>query len=740
MKRSYRLQVLLSLVLVILIAGDEAGFWPSRLLDRLESIAYDFRVLATLGGDPDPGLIIVDIDERSIAELGQWPWPRRVVAELIDRLFAEQGLVMLGVDVVMSEPEQDTLRSSWALLRENYPQLPEVPPLPGGDEILSEVLGTWPVVLGYYFAGLDSSASAMAENVGQLPKPLQIAGSTGNLVQALDLPWFAAERFNGNLPLLQDAANQFGSGGGFFDNPAVDIDGVFRRAPMIQRYGNDLYPSLPLAMFLELFGNPEIALIVSQGGGVAQLEGLDIGGFVVPTNERGLALVPWYGEERHFRYVSAVDVLTGALPEQELAGAIAILGTSAPGLKDLRSTPVGAVYPGAEINLSFMAGILHQRFLAEPAYARAAGLILTLVLGVAGSLILPHLSALLVLSLALALMITHITVNLWMWNSGYLLAFAPATVMIIGMAVLHLLGNYWRESQRTSWVTSRFGQYVPPELVQELVASGQELSLDGEQRTLTVLFSDVREFTAFSEQVSASKLSEVMNRLLSPLTAAIHEHHGTIDKYMGDAIMAFWGAPLADQEHAHDALAAAADMQRALAEVNKKFMDDGLPALRMGIGIHSGTMNVGNMGSSFRMAYTVLGDNVNLGSRVEGLTKNYGVEVLTTEDTCKLAPQWLFRPVDKVRVKGRQQPVMLYEPLGLKTNITSDQEALAQWCELALKLYWRRNFESSLQQWREVLQRKPGDSVAVLFIQRCERYLQDPPDPAWDGVWSHTLK
>jgi adenylate cyclase len=273
-----------------------------------------------------------------------------------------------------------------------------------------------------------------------------------------------------------------------------------------------------------------------------------------------------------------------------------------------------------------------------------------------------------------------------------------------------------------------------------MVKHDYEVSLDGEERELTVLFSDVRDFTAFSETVTPSQLGGVMNRLLTPLTSAIHQQRGTIDKYMGDAVMAFWGAPLPDEHHAHKALLGAVAMQHALVSINREFVAEGRPALAMGVGVHSGLMNVGNMGSEFRMAYTVMGDNVNLGSRVEGLTKNYGQNILTTEDTVQLAPQWCYRPVDKVRVKGREQPVMLYTPLGLLTAVTDQELELREFTRRTLDLYWSGQFEQALIALGQIKILYPDDGLSEIFVQRCRYFLNSPPDSSWDGVWTHTNK
>ena len=724
-------QYLVSLLLLVAVLGEMAGFWPVKAIQRLEWLAYDLRVQATLSYEEDPSIIIVDLDERSLAELGQWPWPREVVAQLIATLFLDYEIDLLGLDIVFAEPEGNQLALQWQQLRESFPELPEQPPVAGGDELLAEVLAHFPVVTGYYF---QSRATELdPPSIGQLPQPVWVDAEA----ELLDsLPWPQPERYTSNLDLLQAAA----WGGGFFDNPFVDDDGVFRRVPVMQFWQGGLYPNLPLAMIHQLLGEPPITLDIAQGGGVLQLEGIDVGGFKIPTDANGGALVPWYGGRGHFTYISAADVLAGRADPQDLQGTLAILGASAPGLMDLRSTPVASVYPGPEINASMLAGILHQSYHAEPAYTTAAGLLLLGILGLIITLVFPALKAVAVLLVSMALLALHLGLNLWAWQSGWVLPVSSGLLLLIFLAGWHLAMNFYRESREKGWVTERFGQYVPPELVEEMVESQESFGLEGEERELTVLFSDVRGFTSFSEGIAPSELTGVMNRLLTPITHAIHAHQGTIDKYMGDAVMAFWGAPLQDEQHASHALDGAFAMLEALEEINREFTAEGMKPLAMGIGLNTGFMNVGNMGSEFRMAYTVMGDNVNLGSRLEGLTKPYGVKIIVSEMTARAAPGYVYRRLDKVRVKGRSEAVTILEPLAPAGQLTEDDQQWLARYEEAMSVYHQADFNRAFSLFEALQQEKPEDSLPQIYQQRCRHYLAESPGPDWDGVWTHTEK
>ncbi|AMD01039.1 CHASE2 domain-containing protein [Halomonas chromatireducens] len=713
------------LLIVMLLLVEKTGLLPFPLLERLEWQAYDMKVRSTLSEQADPSLAIIDIDERSLYEVGQWPWPRATLADLVNTLFTEYEAGLLGIDVVFAEPETSLWQQHWEELSRDYPALGELPPPVDGDEHLSNALAAHPVVLGYYFQA--SRQPSDPPSVGQLPRPA--------MVEETDpLPFPAPERYTANLPVLQQSAMS----AGFFDNPRVDDDGVFRRVPMLQRWEGELYPNLPLAMLLSLLGEPPVTPVLGEGAGVTQLEALDAGGFEIPVDGRGAALVPWYGPRGHFDYISAVDVLEGRLEPGALAGKTLILGASAPGLMDLRSTPVGGVYPGPEINLSLLAGMLHQSIHAQPPWVLGFELVSLAALGILMVLLYPHLNALLLVAISSVLLATAIGGNLWAWYQGLALPIAGLLVLLVAQLLWHLAMNFLRETQQKRWVAERFGQYIPPQLVEDMVDSGESFGLEGEERELTVLFSDVRGFTAFSEAIAPAELTEVMNRLLTPLTGAIHQHRGTIDKYMGDAIMAFWGAPLHDAQHAEHALEGAFAMLGALDAVNREFIAEGKPALAMGVGLNTGPMSVGNMGSSFRMAYTVMGDNVNLGSRLEGLTKAYGVSVIVSETTAERVPNWCFRRLDKVRVKGRSAPLWILEPLGRREALGDSRREWHAAYEQALELYHAAEFDSSERAFKALTDQQ--DAPTQMYLERIEQFKADPPPSDWDGVWTHTEK
>lgn len=731
---SKAIQALVSLAIVCLLAGEQMGLWPSQVLQRLEWLSYDQRVINTLSAQQDPSIVIVDINERSLQQIGQWPWPRAQVAQLIFRLFEDYDIQLLGLDVIFAEAEANLLELQWQQLREQYPELPETHQLVGGDNLLGQVLMNYPVVSAFYFD--QAQPQKNIRSTGVLPPPLIINNPAESWQQ---LPLRSPARFTSNSPSVQS----FVLSGGYFDNPMVDADGIFRRVPLMQQWQNELYGSLPLAMLYTLLGQPPVELDIFSGGGQLHLEGIDVGGFYFPTDPTGAVLVPWAGRRGHFQYIPAASILLGTVDPAQLAGKIVLLGTSAPGLMDLRSTSVGGVYPGVEIHANVLAGMLQMSFRSEPGYSLAITVLGLLILGILMTLYYPRTRAVQLIVLSSTLIALHLWSNLYAWQSGLVLPLASGVLLIVLMTGWHLTMNFWRESHAKRQVATQFGMYIPPELVANIVASPEAQNMIGQEKELTVLFSDVRGFTSFSESIPPAELTEVMNRLLTPVTKAIHANMGTIDKYMGDAVMAFWGAPLSDKQHALHALQGALAMQHALTEINQEFAQEGMQSLAMGIGVHTGLMNVGNMGSEFRMAYTVLGDNVNLGARLESLTKNYGVDILFSEVTYNMTTQaelFLSRRVDNVRVKGRDTPVKIYELIDfLDTASATDKEKVAS-SNNAMALYEQRSFLDALAAFTAHLELWPNDVVAQLYQTRCQEYIATPPPEDWDGVFTHHEK
>ncbi|MGE5026972.1 MAG: CHASE2 domain-containing protein, partial [Betaproteobacteria bacterium] len=693
---------------------------------------YDARLRLTMPQTLDRRIIIVDIDEKSLAEEGRWPWGRNKLAMMLDQLFDRYHVAVVGFDVVFAERDESSGLKVLEQLGEkelkNLPQfqasLMQLRPQLDHDRLFAQKLAGRPVVLGYYFTNHLGSES------GQMPAPSLPAGT----FKGANVSMIGASGYGGNLPEFQKAAH---SAGHF--NPLTDFDGVARRVPMLMEHRGAYYEALSLAILRTLHGDPAIQAGFEAGtGGVGNsLEWLGIGKLKIPVDENASALVPYRGRQGSFTYVSAADVLHGRAAVQDLAGGIVLVGTTAPGLMDLRSTPVGAAYPGVEVQANLIAGMLDRNIKQKPGYMLGAELIEMLLVGLLLAFALPLLSPVRASLAALGALLLVLGINLALWqHANMVMPLAAAVLMISMLFMLSMSYGFFVESQAKRQITGLFGQYVPPELVDEMSDNPGHFTMEGESREMTVLFSDVRGFTTISEGLSPKQLSRLMNEYLTPMTRIIHKHRGTIDKYIGDAIMAFWGAPLADPDNARHAILAAMEMQEVLGTLREKFRADGWPELQIGIGINTGSMSVGNMGSEFRMAYTVMGDSVNLASRLEGLTKQYGAGIIVGEITQRtLAQDFVFRELDRVRVKGKDEPVGIYEPLGQVGQVDKAVLDELKLFQQAIKLYRAQNWDLAEMQLLNLQQAAPECLLYPMYLERITYFREHPPGAEWDGAF-----
>ncbi|WP_223247402.1 CHASE2 domain-containing protein [Sulfuriferula sp. AH1] len=725
-------RMILSLLITVLLVLHTAGVVRLSMLDRLEAWSYDTRLLLTMPHELDPRIVVIDIDEASLKQIGQWPWGRDRLAQLTSALLDRYHVAAIGYDVVFAEPDtRSGLASLTHLAATHFKQdklfkqaLDKARPLLDYDARFAQSMSSGPVVLGYYF-------TPYPQTEGALPQPVFTSG----VMAGLDRSFVHNQGYGSNIPQLQHAA----ATGGYF-NMSADFDGVTRRMPMLADYHGAAYEALSLATLRAALG----AQLQLHKTGDTQwwphshhLE-LLADDMRIPLDAHGAILVP-YRAYPGYTYLSAADVINGRAPAGLLENAIALVGTTAPGLLDLRVTPVAKNYPGVEIHANLISGILDGNIRYQPGFAHALELALLIVLGAGLAWILPRLTPLRGAILGLSLTVAYIAANAWAWQHNWVLPFAPVVLLIAGLMVLNMAWGYFAETRAKRQITGLFGQYVPPELVEEMSHDPSRFNMRSESKELSILFSDVRSFTTISESLTPQQLSDLLNEFLTSMTTVIHGYHGTIDKYMGDCIMAFWGAPLDNPQHARDAVLAGMAMQAALTELNVSFAARGWPQLHVGVGVNTGRVSVGNMGSKFRMAYTVMGDAVNLASRLEGITKQYAVPMVVGEATCAALPEMAFQELDLVRVKGKNKPVTIYQPLGLKAGIDAALVTQADVFSGVLADYRAQRWEVAETKLRALIQQTESTSASIqlyqIYLERINHLRQHPPAPDWDGVW-----
>jgi adenylate cyclase len=730
----------IGLVLVLVFMLGEGEIYQLDFTQRLEQQSYDARVKLSMPGTMDPRIVIIDIDEKTLANEGRWPLARDKWATLVHQLFERYRIRVLGFDVAFPEPDTSSglpildrlakgdLRDDaayQAFIEKSRSTLDY-------DQLFATEIAKYPVVLGFFL-------SPKQDRTGVLPLPVYQMSSFADKKDEERYRYTRASGFSGNLPQLQKSAAAAGH-----LSPGLDIDGVTRRVPMFMRVDNGLYEAMSLAVTRMYLGNVPIkARTDSAGSGEDKINWvteIDLGGHRIPLDDSMAALVPFRGPHPSFRYISATDVIRGTLPADDLVDKIAIVGTSAQGLLDIRTTPVGEDYPGVEVHANMISGILDNSIRHRPPEAEALNVLTVILLGLPLAFFLPRLTALGSTLATIGALALLFAVNMFSWQKGYILSIAAPAMMVVMLYFINMAYGFFMEARSRQLITGLFGTYVPKELVAEMAKNPEEYSMQGESRVMTVLFSDVRDFTSISEGLSAEQLKDMMNAYLSEMTEVIQHQRGTIDKYIGDAIMAFWGAPLADADHAAHAVGTALDMQKRIRGLDDAFIKQGWPLLNIGVGLNCGEMNVGDMGSKFRRAYTVMGDAVNIASRLEGLTKEYGIGILVSEGIVQTAPGFVYREIDRAAVKGRTEGIAIYEPMGRVGEVVETQlQEIDRWHK-SLEHYRKQRWDDAEALLKTLSFAAPESKLYKVYLKRIQHFRATTPGPTWNGLWVFTTK
>src|SRR5580700_4042676 len=781
----HRAVFLISVAITVLSLGvyifTFIGDRNTPLFDFLKRFEYStldtrFRYRPAKYTPPDSRIVVVAIDQRSQEVLGKWPFSRKHFGEMLDVL-REDGARVVSFDVTFDKPDQTAapIRALWGQIeRDKKNGKPPDPKLEAHVQELAKEFDAdsqfaaalrrfGPVVLGNFYLqaneiqGIDDAAlnkyAEMVQWYSLNRNALNPATGKADFASLLNSYQFEGTLFTAtiaNIPQLAPPENDEKTSIGFF-NISSDADGVLRRALLVLPFGRssnpddiDLYGSLEVQTLRLYLGLKTEQVTVNYGpAGVASLQFGDK--LTVKPDWLGRVLINYRGPRETYPYYSIADVVNHKIRPGTFRDKIVLVGASATGIGDLRTPPYGGIdYPGLEIHANVIDNMLNNGFLIRGVHQEMWDLLLILIfgipLGTAMALVSPRW-----MWFGLALLLPFGFLIYVSFVRGYWLNFTlPAGTLTANVMLVSLYRALVEEKEKRK-VRSAFGQYLSPEVIRRLLVNPQ--LVEPRKTEITVMFSDIRGFTTISEKLDAQDLALFLNQYLSDMTRLVFESQGTLDKYIGDAVMAFWGAPYEDFEHPVQACTAVLEMMKRVRELQRKWAAEGKPALDIGIGLNSGAASVGNMGSSLRYGYTALGDTVNLSSRLEGLNKEYGTHIIVNESTYHATKDrgFLFRELDLIRVKGKLQPVTIYELFGHVSDLQApgtlaDAQARLQQFEEARRLYRGRKWIEAQRVFQTILDHWPDDGPSLVYLKRCEEFLTEEPLSDWDGVFVMTHK
>jgi adenylate cyclase len=770
-KGSFAISLLVTLFALATYYVTFVGERPMPMSDfvyRMEWSSLDTRFQFRGRTRTDPRIIIVDVDQESQEQLGRWPFPRIHFAHLLDAL-REDGARVVAFDITFSKPDQTVLplqELSGELAAEQKKGHAVGPAVLStiatkerqynyDQQVAAAIERFGNVVLGSYFlytkadlAGVSSQAlDEYANQIAYFPfpqvRPLPSAGGEQGRVRVIQLYEdlnLVPRGAEANTAIFTEAVAAK-KGVGFF-NVFLDADSVVRHVPLAIPYGRDpdranwdFYASLEVQALRLYLGLTDEQVALTYGGG--GIVGVEFGKQVlVHTDEISRLLVNYHGPARTYPYVSFANAALKKFPAGTFKDKIVLVGASATGIGDLRATPFGGLdFPGTEIHANVIDNILNQQFIVHRGLQALTDvgfiLLFGIPLGIWLAVVQPRW-----MILGLAFIFPFIGIVYWAFLHGWWLNFiVPAVFVLIPNVSLVALYRVLIEEQEKRKVRGAFQQYVSPEVIRRLLSDPERVK--PRKTEVSVLFSDIRGFTTISETLDAQTLAGLLNGYLTEMTRIIFRHQGTLDKYIGDAVMAIWGAPFDEPGHAQRCCQSAVSMLVRLAELQAQWRAQGSPLLEIGIGINTGIASVGNMGSSLRYGYTAMGDAVNLAARLEGLNKEYGTQILISEFTRRALrdDQFIFREIDFIRVKGKLQPVTIYEILGPRAQENNPAELVALF-SVAREAYKHRDWRSASAAWHAILERWPGDGPSRVFLARCEEYIAEEPPVEWDGVYA----
>ena len=685
-------------------------------------------------------IVIVDVDEKSIAELGRWPWNRSVMAGAIEKLSKDYNVKVILFDIIFAEPDPFTEQCEEIIgnIKESLGIESDMLKCEDNDQKLADAIREAKnVVLGYYFSNVEEIPEEVkTENKSYFTSRCLSSSIMGD-ASICNIPEY--ENAIPNLDKIKDASEYMG-----FFTIEPDNDGIFRRVPLIIKYDGEYYPALSL-IGASLFLNEPI--VIQMGEELLYSEGkcvsIKLGNNEIPMNpseDKTMYLVNYYGPGRTFKYISFTDVFHGRADKKELQNRIVILGVSALGVYDRRPMALESEFPGVEIHANVIENILRKDYLVRIPYYMHIEALTCLLIGIILTLLLSKTRLQYGILGAVIIVILYFIGVYFLFTKGYYTKLTISTVEMLLLIISIATFRYITEEREKGKIREAFSYYVTKQVVDEIMKDINQLKLGGEKRLITVFFSDIRGFTSISEKLPPEILVGLLHEYLNPMTDIIFKHNGTLDKYMGDGIMAIFGAPLYSPDHAINCARASLEMIDELKKLREDWSKRGLPDINIGIGINTGEMVVGNMGSNAKFEYTCIGDQVNLGSRLEGTNKEYGTNIIASEGTIKhLNDLFIVRELDFIRVKGKKEPVRIFEIIAEK-SLLKETPAWVKSFEEGLALYRDQKFEEARKKFEETIELRGEDKPSQVFLQRLEIFKEDPPPKEWDGVFTMKTK
>lgn len=742
-KRIKNFLIYTSTIIFISFIFEFTYLYLPKTIDSFDDILRDYMFVIRGEVPNDNNVIIVDIDDKSLHEVGQWPWSRDIVSNMLVNL-TNSNVGLIAFDVVFPEKDRTNPKKIIEEFNINTDIL-----IPDFDSIFAQTVANTPTILGYQFQ-LEKD-NYLNKNTPTIPA-IFIEKNRDEFNKKMVIEAYGTIL---NIPEVQNSSYS----SGFFNN-IPDKSGVVRSVPLVIRYDERIYPSLALEIIRTISNKKKVYINYDRNG----VENIRIGDLIIPTDRYGRSFVNFKGYEKNFKYISAYDILQNNYNIEDIEGKIVIIGTSAAGLLDLRATPFDSVYPGVEVHANLIDNILNEDYIYKPSWVDGLNMFHILLITV----IIVGLVANLPLYLATIFTFFIAVINIYilyfiLFNYGLIInIFFPLVVTFISYVVAVSL-NYFLEVKYNKDIKNKFASKVSKNVMESLIHNMENDTFEATSKEITVFFSDIRGFTNISEVVSNERiLIELLNEYMDPMTDIIIKNYGTVDKFIGDAIMAYWNAPGDIKNHANKAVEASLEQLYILDSLNKKIKKDirfkeiakmsqekSIPIFEIGIGINTGVAIVGEMGSSQRSDYTVIGDPINLGSRMESLCKYYGSFLNISNYTKEQLPNnYIYRYLDLVTVKGKNKPVQIWQIIDYDNDMGSlyniSRERLDEELELyhrALDLYQNEKFSDALGIFKEVnlWEDKSNNKIYDIYIQRCEHYIKMPPDN-FDGIFRHNTK